>query len=100
MSSTQNLENENKKEEDLALFKLQKIEIDDEEKLIAYNQFNETARQLTSESIKINKLIKQVNFLLGCIHSRKLVLQANKKVVDEYALVCYGFEIHKLKTSS
>ena len=39
-------DNETKKDEYLALFKLKKVEIDDEEKLIAYNLFNETARQI------------------------------------------------------
>ena len=55
-------------------FGFSKIQIDDDEKLVAYNKFHEYALKLTDESIKINALIRQVNISLQCIKRRKLLL--------------------------
>ena len=93
MSSTSN---EDKISLDKDLFKLEKIEIDTDEKLVAYNLFENTARQLTSESIKINGLIRQIDKLLQCVHKRKAILEAKKKVIDEYSLICYSEEGPKI----
>jgi hypothetical protein len=94
---SQNLNNDDNQKK---VFNISKITIDTDDKLVAYNNFHEAARQLTSESIRINAAIKQVNFTLGCIHKRKLVLDAKKKVLDEYALLAYNEEGPKIFISN
>ena len=79
--------------------KQSKINIDSDEKLVAYNNFHDYARKLTEESIKINALAKQVNFNLCCIVRRRKILEAKKKCIDEFALNVYGEEGPKIFSS-
>ena len=81
------------------IFKFEKINIDNDEKLIAYNRYHEYSRKIIEESIKINALIRQVNMHLVNVARRTLILNAKKKCLDEYALVCYNEDGPKIFSS-